>query len=58
VGEVYLAYPSLADDYHYQEQGIQQLIVNKPVNKLIFFGGQGVESFINQAFSLIVTPSG
>ena len=24
-------------DYHYQEQGVQQLILNKPVNKLISF---------------------
>jgi hypothetical protein len=36
-GEVYLALPPLVGDYHYQEQKVQQLILNKPVNKLIFF---------------------
>ncbi len=34
---MYLALPPLASDYHYQEQGVQQLILNKPVNKLISF---------------------
>jgi hypothetical protein len=35
MGEVYLAHFSLAGNYHYQEHGVQLLILNKPVNKLI-----------------------
>jgi len=33
---MYLALPLLNDDYHYQQEEVQQLILNKPVNKLIF----------------------
>jgi hypothetical protein len=36
-GEVYLALPPLAIDYHSQEQRVQQSILNKPVNKPISF---------------------
>lgn len=36
-GSQHLALPSLANYYHYQEQGVQQLILNKSVNKPISF---------------------